>query len=265
MKSPKQLQIEKQLLKRLSGVSEQAAKLLFADEELQYFQEYANIVSIKRLGFNDHGPVHMRMAALNSLIMFDLLHDAGVPFNLEQEGCGTVEDSRLAVFMAALLHDLGMSVGRERHELHSVSLAQPIIERILKQLYDRLEKQVILRALITEGIAGHMATQKIHSLEAGLVLLGDGCDMEQGRARIPALLSTEPKVGDIHRYSASAIQKVIIQKGQEKPIQITIEMKQSVGLFQVEEVLFPKIKASPVQPYIELWAGVPGRELLRYL
>jgi metal-dependent HD superfamily phosphatase/phosphodiesterase len=110
-----------------------------------------------------------------------------------------------------------------------------------------------------------MATHKIHSLEAGLVLIGDGSDMEKGRARIPTILSSQTRVGDIHRTSASAIQKVKIFKGQEKPINITVEMNASVGFFQVEEVFFPKINISPVKPYIELYAGVTDREMLRYL
>ena len=110
-----------------------------------------------------------------------------------------------------------------------------------------------------------MATRKIHSLEAGLVLIGDGSDMEKGRARIPSMLSMKTRVGDIHRTSASSIQKVKITKGQEKPICITVEMTASVGFFQIEEVFFPKINNSPVKPYIELYAGVIDRELLRYL
>jgi hypothetical protein len=44
-----------------------------------------------------------------------------------------------------------------------------------------------------------------------------------------------------------------------------VEMNASVGFFQVEEVFFPKINNSPVKPYIELYAGVIDRELLRYL
>ena len=110
-----------------------------------------------------------------------------------------------------------------------------------------------------------MATRKINSLEAGLVLIGDGSDMEKGRARIPTMLSSKARVGDIHRTSASAIQKVKIFKGQEKPINITVEMNASVGFFQIEEVFFPKINTSPVKPYIELFAGVTDREMLRYL
>ncbi len=36
-------------------------------------------------------------------------------------------------------------------------------------------------------------------------LIADGCDMERGRARIPMMLNTESRVGDIHKYSATSI------------------------------------------------------------
>ena len=110
-----------------------------------------------------------------------------------------------------------------------------------------------------------MATQTIHSLEAGLVLVGDGCDMEQGRARICTIITDLPKRGDIHKYSSSAIQKVFITKGEKRPIKIVVDMKESVGFFQIEEVLFPKIASSPVKKYIELYAGVKDKEVKKYL
>ena len=266
-KSAKQSTLEQRILKLLEGRPLRAAQLLFADPELQAMQEYANIVSIKRLGFNDHGPVHMRKATLNAIKMFNLLHEAGIQLNLEKEGAGTAEDSLTAVLFASLLHDLGMSIAREAHETISIQLALPFIDRILDKILtpeDYMAKTAI-RSLAIEGIFGHMATRRIHSLEAGLVLIADGSDMEKGRARIPSMLSNEPRVGDIHRTSAGAIQKVRIQKGAEKPISITVEMSASVGFFQVEEVFFPKINISPVKPYIELYAGVIDRELLRYL
>jgi metal-dependent HD superfamily phosphatase/phosphodiesterase len=97
-------------------------------------QEYANVVSIKRLGFNDHGPVHMRKAALNAMIMFNLLDDAKIVFNLEKEEQGTVEDSRIAVLVASLLHDLGMTVSRNKHEFISVYLSIPIIVLMKQKL-----------------------------------------------------------------------------------------------------------------------------------
>lgn len=266
-KSVKQSQMEERILKRLSGKPLQAAELLFADEELQALQEYANIVSIKRLGYNDHGPVHMRKATYYTIKLFSLLTDARIQMNLEKEGLGTAEDSLVAVLFASLLHDLGMSIARDSHEMLSIQLATPYIEKVINQVYPEgpLILKTALKSLAIEGIFGHMANRKIHSLEAGLVLIGDGCDMEKGRARIPSMLSGVPRVGDIHRTSASAIQKVKITKGTEKPINITVEMSASVGFFQIEEVFFPKINISPVKPYIELYAGVPEREMLKYL
>ena len=266
MYKKKKNRMEEKILKQLSGKAFDIAEYVFGDNEIKALQDYANIVSIKRLGYNDHGPVHMRKAALNAVVMFDLLKAGNVKFSLEKEEQGTVEDSKIAVFLAAILHDVGMTISRTNHEFMSVTLAAPIIERILEQFYHGdLSKRVIMKSLIIEGIFGHMATQPIHSLEAGLVLVGDGCDMEKGRARITTLLSDQPKVGDIHKYSSTAIQNVQLMVGEKKPIRIHVQMKQSVGFFQVEEVLYPKIAVSPVKKYIELVANVEGQELKKYL
>ena len=118
-----------------------------------------------------------------------------------------------------------------------------------------------------EGIAGHMGTHKIHSVEAGIILIADGCDMTKGRARIPMAISTEAKQGDIHKYSANSIESVKITQGAEdhKPIRIEITMSSDVGYFQIEEVLLPKINSSPAKPFIELLAGIEGKELKQYL
>jgi metal-dependent HD superfamily phosphatase/phosphodiesterase len=237
-KSVKQIHLEEEINAVLDGKSKEIANFIFQDEEIIAMQDYANVVSIKRLGYNDHGPVHMRKAALNALNMFNLLSEAGIKMNIEREQLGTKEDSRVVVLTASLLHDLGMTIARDNHELMSITLATPIVNNILETFYHGdITKQVILRSLILEGIWGHMATRTIHSLEAGLVLIGDGCDMEKGRARITTLLSNKPRVGDIHKYSSIAIQHVNIIKGEKKPIKIEVLMNQSVGFFQVEEVL----------------------------
>ena len=119
-KSIKQQQLERRILKLLDGKALLTAELLFADPEIQALQEYANIVSIKRLGFNDHGPVHMRTAALNAILMFKLLNAAGIQMNLEKEKVGTADDSLMAVIMASIMHDMGMSVARDSHEFVSI-------------------------------------------------------------------------------------------------------------------------------------------------
>ncbi|AEE17984.1 phosphohydrolase [Treponema brennaborense] len=286
MKSPKEISLEKKILALLEEAHAQTAdarerpylpletvKRLIADAEIQAIQDYANDVSIVRLGFNDHGPVHMRTVTGNAIRMMLLLREAGIKTSLEAENAGTFEDSLTAVILASFMHDFGMTVGRQDHELFSATLALPIIDRILDKVLPAvpetespvLKRRVIIRSLALEGIAGHMGSRRIHSLEAGMILIADGCDMAKGRARIPMAINTEPKVGDIHKYSANSIEKISIHAGTAKPIRIEITMSSDVGFFQIEEVLLQKINCSPVKPYIELLAGVENAELKQYL
>jgi metal-dependent HD superfamily phosphatase/phosphodiesterase len=98
MKSPKEITLEQHLMSMLDPkeLSHTIGLALIADQEIQYLQEYANEVSIKRLGYNDHGPVHMRQVAINSLVMLKILHESGVKTSLEKEEGGTFDDSSAA-------------------------------------------------------------------------------------------------------------------------------------------------------------------------
>ncbi|MDR2551991.1 MAG: HD domain-containing protein [Treponema sp.] len=271
MKSAKELALDGRILKRvrafgLAGKAERLAEILLGDEEIQAMQEYANTVSIVRLKYNDHGPVHMRIVALNALIMMDLLRQASVKTSLETEECGDFEDSLSAVLAGALLHDTGMCIGRQDHELHSAYMAFPLISRILAGVYEKnIQKQVMIRSLALEAISGHMGNRAIHSLEAGIVQIADGCDMKKGRARIPLAMAGGPRIGDIHQYSAHAIEELTIEAGREKPISIRVDMTSEVGLFQVEEVLLTKIASGTAKGCIELYAVLQGGEPKRYL
>ena len=89
-----------------------------------------------------------------------------------------------------------------------------------------------------------------------VVLVADGTDMARGRSRIPQLMERDPVVGDMHRFSASAISRVDITAGDNKPVRITVAMENVTGLFQVEEVLMAKVKASPIIDCLEICAIV---------
>lgn len=268
MKSVKEVTTETKILERLKDYPNciKLVNYLFSDEELQEMQDYGNNVSIKRLGFNDHGPVHMRQVTINSIKMLNILKDSGIKTSLEEEEIGTFEDSLCGIIIASLMHDLGMMIGRQGHEEMSVMLALPIIDRTLIRMFPNdIHKRVVIKSLAIEAIIGHMASRKIHSREAGILLIADGCDMTKGRARIPLSINTTPKVGDIHKYSANAITRVGIHHGEKKPIKIDIEMSSDVGFFQIEEVLLTKVDSSPAKQYIELFAGVKGQERKCYL
>lgn len=278
MKSPKELSINDKLIKltkEVIGLTQEKDELplrimeiLVSDEEIQEIQDYANTVSIVRLGFNDHGPVHMRTVCKNALQMLKILYQANIRTSLEVEQSGTFLDSVSAVAMASFMHDFGMTIGRQDHELYSGILAYDVVNRILEKLLpgkSDLSRKVTIRSLALEGIIGHMGGRKIHSLEAGLIQIADGCDMTKGRARIPMELNRSPSIGDIHKYSANSIEKVQILTGEEKPIRIEVNMSADVGFFQIEEVLLHKINSSPAKSLVELFAGVDGSAMKRYL
>ena len=276
MKSPKEINVDQKLMTLTKEIIELTAekdqlpllviKELIDDPEIEAIQNYANNVSIVRLGFNDHGPVHMRTVCRNALKMLKILSLSGIRTSLEDEQDGSFSDSVTAVILAGFFHDFGMTIGRQDHELYSGILSQPIIDRILYKFLPEkndLNRRVIIRSMA--GILGHMGTRRIHSIEAGLILVADGCDMTKGRARIPMELNTKPTVGDIHKYSANSIEKVKIHQGIEKPIQIEVFMSSDVGFFQIEEVLIPKINSSPARDFVELFAGIEGKGLKKYL
>ena len=268
MKSIKEVSVESKILKRLQDYPKclELVNYLFNDAELQEMQDYANNVSIKRLGYNDHGPVHMRQVTANAIKMLSILHRAKIQTSLEAEEIGCFEDSMCAVILAGLMHDLGMMIGRQGHEEMSVTLAKPIIERAVMHIFpENLHRRTIIKSVAIEAIIGHMSSRKIHSIEAGIILIADGCDMTKGRARIPLALNTTPKVGDIHKYSAHAIERIGIHNGENKPIRIDIEMSAEVGFFQIEEVLITKINASPAKHLVELYAAVEGQEPKCYM
>ena len=70
--------------------------------------------------------------------------------------------------------------------------------------------------------------------------------MSEGRSRIPYQAG---KI-DIHAVSAAAIDKVEIQEGTNKPIQINIWMNNIAGIFQVDELLRRKLLGSGIEKFV---------------
>jgi metal-dependent HD superfamily phosphatase/phosphodiesterase len=94
------------------------------------------------------------------------------------------------------------------------------------------------------------------TIEAGIVSIADALDMEAGRARIPF----EAGKVDIHAVSALSIEKVEVIEGEKKPITIKITMSNSAGVFQIDELLKPRIENSGLQQYFHVIAEITGAE-----
>ena len=259
-------ELDRALLALVEGKPRALLEKLRRNPRLSLWQNQANHVSIVRLGYNDHGPVHMRIVALHAMKILHLLKESSVLSSMEFEELGTHEDAQVVVLLSALLHDIGMGVTRDKHEWHSVLMGMGLAEEMLAELYpDDPRKQLAISCMVRESIVGHMGHDKIHSVEAGVLLVADGTDMTKGRARIAKKLALKPTLGDMHRHSADAIKEVVIAKGEERPVHILVRMDDYSGIFQVEEVLMQKIGFSPIRQYVELSVIVREDPPRRYL
>lgn len=224
-----------------------------ADDELYMLWQVTNVNTVQRLAMNDHGPVHVQIVTNIALKLLRLLVDRSVTPSVVVGHNLTVEDAEVIVVLASLLHDIGMSIQRTDHELFSLFLARPKIKELLEGIYD-LPAKTILSSEILHAIISHRAGGQPITLEAGIVRVADALDMAQGRSRIPFQAG---KV-DIHSVSATAVEQVIIEQGELKPIRIVVRMNNSAGIFQLDELLKDKLEGSGLEPYVEVEATVEG-------
>jgi metal-dependent HD superfamily phosphatase/phosphodiesterase len=237
--------------KKLKAIMDEVRK----DVRLNTLWKCANITAIDRMGFSDHGPTHVKIIANSSLKILRMLIAAGVTPSVVKDYRMENDDAEVIVTLASVLHDLGMAVLREDHEVYSFILALNFLNKILPKVYDE-EEETIITAETLHALLAHHGIQRPLTIEGGVVRVGDALDMEKGRARIPF----EAGKVNIHSVSALSIENVSIEKGEEKPIVIKIKMSNSAGIFQVDELLRKKIQTSGIEEYIHVIAEIIGEK-----
>ncbi|HEY4688267.1 MAG TPA: HD domain-containing protein [Anaerolineae bacterium] len=230
------------------------AERINADADLYALWECANVNAVTRLGMSDHGPVHVRLIANIALRLLRLLVAKDIVPSIVKDHGLTVEDAEVVVVLAALMHDLGMSIHRNDHEHYSLFITQMKLRELLPAVYPDPRLASIVRSEVLHAIIAHRSDGKPLTLEAGVVRVADALDMAKGRSRIPF----EAGVVNIHSLSATAIDSVTIAPGEAKPIRISIRMNNSAGIFQVDELLKEKLRGSGLEPYLEVEATIEG-------
>jgi uncharacterized protein len=160
----------------------------------------------------------------------------------------------------ALLHDVGMSIHRTDHEAYSLFLVQDRLQSLLDDVYKQPQRTVVI-AEILHAIIGHRRRGEPYTVEAGVVRVADALDMAEGRSRIPV----EGGRYGIHALSAAAIDEVRIESGEERAVRIEIEMNNSAGIFQVDDLLATKLRGTPLEGHVEVIAQVKGETEKRLL
>ena len=234
-------------------------ELVNADDDLYGLWLAANVNAVERLGMTDHGPVHVKIVMNLAVRMLRLLANAGVTSGVALNYEMSAKDAEVVVALAALLHDVGMSIHRQDHEAFSLFIAQEKLKQILQHVYDS-RHETIIRSEILHAIISHRSGGTPLTLEAGVVRIADALDMAKGRSRIPF----EAGSLSIHALSAAAVDSVSLAKGDKKPIRVTIELSNSAGLFQLDQLLRVKLNGSGLESYLEIQATV-GEEERRLL
>jgi metal-dependent HD superfamily phosphatase/phosphodiesterase len=238
-----------------------AYRLIASDFEVQTLWYMSNIMAVNRLKYNDHGPVHAHIVAGTALYLYQLLRSRGVESTLMRDG--VVENEAytwLIPLLGGLLHDIGNSVHRHMHEATGALLAKPIIDRVLEKLIEEPAIRIRIRQEIMHSIHCTSYDVECLTIEAGCVKVADGLDMAEGRARVPYKLGGVT----IHSISALSIKKVEIIPSDKKPIRVNVYMSERAGIFQVDEVLMPKLNTTPLRTLLEIYILVENNVLKHY-
>jgi metal-dependent HD superfamily phosphatase/phosphodiesterase len=239
---------------------EAVIKKVKEDVTLHTFWRCSNVMAIERMGFTDHGPTHVKIVANLSLKLLRILIGNHVKPSVVKDYGMKNEDAEVIVVLGSIFHDLGMTVIRNDHEKYSAMLAREFIERCLTPVYSE-EERAVLCSEVLHAIVAHERPNMPLTVEAGIVGIADALDMEAGRARIPF----ESGKIDIHAVSALSIEKVEIVEGGKKPITIKIKMSNSAGVFQIDELLKPRIEISRLQEYFHVIAEITGEKETRII
>jgi uncharacterized protein len=230
-----------------------------ADERVRTWWYMAQITS-ERLGMSDHSWVHVQVVLNIALRLMRLLVKGGIEPAMVTDHGMRDRDAEVVVAGGALLHDVGMSIHRADHEAYSLFMVEERLRLLLVESYTEPELTVVISEIL-HAIIGHRRRGEPYTVEAGVVRVADALDMAEGRSRIPV----EGGQYGIHALSAAAIDEIRIEPGEDRPVKVEIEMNNSAGIFQVDDLLATKLRGTPLEGHVEVIAQVRGETEKRLL
>jgi metal-dependent HD superfamily phosphatase/phosphodiesterase len=229
------------------------------DDQLKAWWHVAQVTA-NRLGMSDHSWIHVQIVVNIGLRLFRLLQRRGLEPSLVTDHNMKPRDAEVAITAACLLHDTGMAIHRTDHEAYSLFMAAAKLDQLLAACYDEPDRSVVASEAL-HAIIGHRRHGDPLTLEAGIVRVADALDMAEGRSRVPFERGRQ----NIHSLSAAAIEKVTIERGEERAVRIEIAMNNSAGIFQVDELLATKLRGSGLEEQIEVVARIDAEHEKRLL
>jgi metal-dependent HD superfamily phosphatase/phosphodiesterase len=219
------------------------------NDEIKILWKITNVNATNRLGYSDHGPMHFQIVANYALEMARILNKSGIEMSIVKDFGLTYDHAETVIFLASVMHDVGMSIHRKNHEQFSLFIARDYLNSTLSFLPTE-EKMVVLSETLHAIIShSHGSEGKTSTIEGGIVRVADALDMTKGRARISRLV-------DINNISNHAIENVFVNEGVSKTIEVKIIMTNPAGIFQVDDLVEEKLSPSGLLKYVDIKAYI---------
>ena len=122
---------------------------------------------------------------------------------------------------------------------------------LLEGIYDEPERTIVMSESL-HAVIGHRRRGDPFTVEAGIVRVADALDLAKGRSRVPF----ETRRPNIHSLSAAAIDEVKISAARDRAVRVEIDMNNSAGVFQVDELLATKMRGSGLEEHVEVVARI---------
>ncbi len=236
----------------------EVVKRINSNDEIKMLWKIMNVMAIDRLGMSDHGPTHFGIVANNGIKIARIFEKRRVGMSIVNDFGLTNDHAEVVIFLACIMHDLGISIHREGHEGFSLFIARDMLKEILSFL--PIEEKMVVISETLHAIISHRAYGKPSTIEAGIVRIADALDMGKGRSRITYTR------GELNIYSESdnAITKVEILEGGDKPVEVRIHMTNPAGVFQTDDIMNEKLTGSKLEKYVKVTAYLQenGKERL---
>jgi metal-dependent HD superfamily phosphatase/phosphodiesterase len=231
-----------------------------ADEQVKAWWHVSATNATRRLGMSDHSWVHIQIVLNIGLRLARLLFRRGVTPGIVADFGMTERDAEVVIAAACLFHCVGMSIHRDDHERFSLFLTADKLGSLLAGAYDEPERTVVMSEAL-HAIIGHRRDGAPFTVEAGIVRVADALDMARGRSRVPF----EAGHQNIHSLSAYAIEEVKISPGRDRAVRVEIDMSNSAGIFQVDELLATKLRGSGLEQHLEVIARIEAEHEQRLI
>jgi len=230
------------------------------DPQIKALWHVSAVNATRRLGMSDHSWVHIQIVLNIGLRLGRLLFRRGVIPSVVSDYGMNERDAEVVIAAGCLLHCVGMAIHREDHERFSLFLSADKLGALLAGAYEEPERTIIAAESL-HAIIGHRRKGHPFTVEAGIVRVADALDMARGRSRVPF----ESGHQNIHSLSAYAIEEVKISPGRDRAVRVEINMSNSAGIFQVDELLATKLRGSGLEEHIEVIARIEAEHEQRLL